>query len=75
MKCKHCGHELESSKVAFTLEIYKSCFQKDDGTYVKNSPPCIHCTEEKFAECLKRQEGCDEFKIIARNRGWDRREV
>jgi len=55
-----------------TLEKYKSYFINDDGEFMKYSPSCIHCTEEKFKECLKKDKGCDEFNKMAIERGWQK---
>lgn len=68
MKCQRCGGNL----MPFILEVYKTCFRLEDGSYVKHAPPCISCNEEKFAECVNRDYGCDEFKIKAQERGWDK---
>lgn len=53
-----------------TLEKYKNYFRLDDGAFVKNAPPCIECTEEKFKQCLSNDFGCQKFEIVAKNRGW-----
>lgn len=53
-----------------TLEKYKTYFRLDDGVFVKNVPPCVYCTELNFNECLKTNEGCEDFNIIAKRRGW-----
>lgn len=66
MKCEKCGNKM----LPLTWEVYKSCFRNEDGSYVKNAPPCINCTEDKFIECLGRQDGCGLFKQIAKERGW-----
>jgi hypothetical protein len=55
-----------------TLKKYKSYFINDDGGYMKYSPPCMKCTEEKFRECLKKDKGCDAFHKLATERGWDK---
>ena len=67
MKCKKCGGNL----ILFTLETYRTCFRQEDGSYVKHAPPCISCTEEKFMKCFERDYGCDEFKKLAQERGWE----
>lgn len=53
-----------------TLKKYKSYFRLDDGGFSNNAPPCIKCTEEKFRECLKRDDGCKDFNKKAQERGW-----
>jgi len=55
-----------------TLEKYKKYFRNDDGSFMKYSPPCVHCTEEKFKKCLETDIGCDEFNKLADERGWNK---
>ncbi|TAL60615.1 MAG: hypothetical protein EPN85_06910 [Bacteroidetes bacterium] len=54
-----------------TIEKYREYFVCDDGAITKNAPICLKCTEDKFQECLRKNEGCEEFQKQATERGWN----